>query len=230
MNGILFDNVTVKLVPESFAVTSTWKGGIAYDSPLVKAVHDYLKDIENPVLLDVGASVGSFALLGVALPTLWVTAFEPNPVAARILGRNVQLNGLEPRVKIMTCALWSEDGKATLTVPDDPIKAGLATIGQAKRFTEGHKVTVEARKLDGIVGMEHVDFIKVDAEGAELFILKGGERFIKAHRPVILAEYYKPNTMQFSYEPKAIKDLLTSWGYSGHKRGKEDLWMTYGRQ
>jgi FkbM family methyltransferase len=191
MNGILFDNVQVKLAPKSARLTGAWTGRtpngvpIAHDSKLIKAVYSHLKTIENPIMLDVGASVGSFALLGVALPTLWVTAFEPNPAARRLLAINAQLNGLERRVKILPYALMDKDGTATLKVPAEPHRVGMATLGKPKRFSGGKGVKVATHRMDGL-DMGPVHFIKIDAEGADLFVLRGGERFIKRHRPVIL--------------------------------------------
>ena len=231
MNGLLFDNVQVKLAPKSLQLTSVWKKRtpsgvpIVHDTKLVKEVYSYLKTVENPILLDVGASVGSFAFLGVALPTLWVTACEPNPVARRLLALNVQLNGLGKRVKILPFALMDNDGTATLKIPAEPHRAGMATLGTPRRFRGGTTVQVATRRMDGL-GLGPVDLIKIDAEGADLFVLRGGEQFIKQHRPTILVEAYEPNTAQFDYRPSTIRSQLNHWGYSCRKKGKEDLWAT----
>lgn len=67
------------------------------------------------LFLDVGANIGSYTILasGVAGALTW--AFEPDPGTARDLERNVELNGLNPRVTMHRHALGDSDGEVTFT-------------------------------------------------------------------------------------------------------------------
>lgn len=53
------------------------------------------------------------------------------------------------------------------------------------------------------------DFIKLDLEGYEIFAIRGGEKTIKEHRPVILLEYKHEER----YGEEKATDLLEEWGY-----------------
>ena len=60
------------------------------------------------------------------------------------------------------------------------------------------------------------DFIKIDTEGFEYYILLGGEKTIKEHKPTIIVEQ-KPNKGKtFGLKDTQAVDLLKSWGYSLH--------------
>src|SRR4051794_39643433 len=67
---------------------------------------------------NVGANVGVYALQAANWvgPSGRVLAFEPNPAAARLLMRNVRLNGLQGRVEIVPSAVGETCGEATLYV------------------------------------------------------------------------------------------------------------------
>lgn len=61
-----------------------------------------------------------------------------------------------------------------------------------------------------------VDFIKIDVEGYEYFVVEGGENTIKTHKPVIILEQkgIRPGSSKSDYgkEQYAAKRLLESWG------------------
>ena len=57
------------------------------------------------------------------------------------------------------------------------------------------------------------DFIKIDTEGFEYFIIKGGERTIKKHRPVIIVEQKPGKGKNFGLKDTQAVTLLQGWGY-----------------
>ena len=60
-----------------------------------------------------------------------------------------------------------------------------------------------------------VDFIKIDVENYEFFVVEGGELTIKKYKPVIILEQKgKPKGYKLTYgkSPLAAKELLESWG------------------
>src|SRR5262249_45035012 len=67
-----------------------------------------------------------------------------------------------------------------------------------------------------------VDLIKVDAEGAELFIFQGAKTLLqRADAPLILYEAEVINTRAFDYHPVEIFWLLDRWGFSVFKLDPE---------
>ncbi len=141
--------------------------------------------------VDVGAHIGFFTrALGKRFDT--VVAFEPQPENFLCLNRNRPGNAV-----IHNLALGAGYGFGALNTPKpdnsgawelDPEKPGGVTI----------------RSLDSFCLKP--DFIKIDVQGSEPLVLKGGEGTIKAHRPVILIERNATN----------VNDgvpILESWGY-----------------
>jgi FkbM family methyltransferase len=131
------------------------------------------------IAMDIGANLGAYALLfGKWVgPTGRVFAFEPAPVPFAGLTAHVALNDLSGHVCVRQEAVTSQEGVF------DFIADG---IDGENRLTTDHAgravVRVAATSLDAFCASERVTptFIKIDAEGAELDVLRGARRTIKA--------------------------------------------------
>jgi FkbM family methyltransferase len=131
------------------------------------------------VAIDVGANVGTHtvAYLNKVGPSGSVIAYEPNPIAARCLRLNC------PTADIREMALGIQVGFAGF-------RPWLDNVGMSHLDKEG-PIQVGITTLDENVVLEpsvSISFIKIDAEGSEPDILRGGEVLIQEHRPVILLE------------------------------------------
>ena len=77
--------------------------------------------------------------------------------------------------------------------------------------------TIECETIDNMfekLKLQSLDIIKIDTEGAELSIIKGGEKTIREFKPNILLEFDDKNTAQFGYRRDDIVSLLQSYGYT----------------
>jgi len=130
----------------------------------------------DPVVLDVGANRGHYALLVLEIKAdAKVIAFEPNPELANLL------DGIgNPRLKVVHAACSDFDGEATLYTNGQEQGSGIATM--LPESLELHQVVkvvqhkVPAMRLDGFLrqqGLERVDLLKIDTEGHELKVLAG---------------------------------------------------------
>ena len=74
---------------------------------------------------------------------------------------------------------------------------------------EGDTIECEVRTLDSFQ-FENVDFLKIDVEGAELDVLRGGMNTIETHRPIITTEHSQqtPEGIRNSYEVLTLMDSL----------------------
>jgi FkbM family methyltransferase len=115
-------------------------------------------------VIDIGAYVGMFTVKA-SFSARKVIAVEPCLETFEMLRNNCK--GI-PNVELVQKALWSESGTTKLYLQDSTICNSL--VCRRNRY-----VDVETITLDSLVS-EPVDFIKMDAEGAELEILKGAER------------------------------------------------------
>lgn len=129
---------------------------------------------ERYVFIDIGANVGAYALFvaGLAGHGSRVLAVEPQPGVFDRLVRNISLNpsGI---VKAIGCALADKEGEMTLFLAAR--NRGESSVKfQGAPLEDGQSVRVPARTLLRLVedeGLDHIDAVKIDVEGAEDLIL-----------------------------------------------------------
>lgn len=130
-------------------------------------------------VLDVGGHVGYYTLVSARLagPTGRVVAFEPNPANHDFLRRHVAINGLA-NVEVVQAAVSSSNGTARFDFGSGSGTGHLAESGA---------IEVRTVRLDDFCAERGLrpNAIKIDVEGAELEVLRGGEQTIAASRPVI---------------------------------------------
>ena len=141
----------------------------------------------NAICVDIGAYRGD--ILRVFLQKAvdgQVIGFEPNPINCRYLKRRF------PASQIEQVALGNQHGLGTfLRDKDRPARSRLATV-DAKGVAVGanEQLEVLVTTLDDYFDNDdRIDFIKIDAEGAELEILQGGIRVLSANQPFMVIEH-----------------------------------------
>ncbi|MCP9469256.1 MAG: FkbM family methyltransferase [Nitrospira sp.] len=138
------------------------------------------------VLIDVGANVGYFSIVGAKAvgPGGKVYAFEPVDVIHSILCTNIALNGLS-NVEAYHLACFSSSGSMAIEQDWDSGKSHLCL----ENATDSKVVSVTT--VDAFVDQKklaRVDFIKIDAEGSDFEVLKGSRFTIEKFRPKIFIE------------------------------------------
>jgi FkbM family methyltransferase len=140
------------------------------------------------VIIDGGANAGFFTI----------------PVANRIRGRGQRIISFEPQLTLFRALSGSlalndisfcdlryaglGDAPGTAQVPD--IDYGTPQdFGTVQISTTGSGTPVEVVTIDSL-GLERVDFIKLDVEGYECAALAGGIGMIQQHRPYIWVEFF----------------------------------------
>lgn len=168
------------------------------------------------VVYDVGAHYGYFTLMASRLAGCEgeVHSFEPTPSTYRLLTRNTMEL---PNVKLQNVAVWHEaaqlrirDFGAVLSMYNslfDPrLPNGVGAGGGVER-------TVPAISLDEYLQTERPpDFVKIDAESAELHVLQGMQRILEEHRPVVTLEV---GDLDISGVPtsRSLLEHLIDYGY-----------------
>jgi FkbM family methyltransferase len=139
-------------------------------------------------VVDVGANFGYYTiLLGDSVGASGrVIAVEPVPSTASLLDRSVQLNGHSGRTQIVRAALGRDaSGEAHLIIP-----AGEPKNATVVPHKEPGTITVPTTNLDTLAeGLDRLDLVKIDAEGAEVNILAGMEKTIARLKPAVLLEF-----------------------------------------
>jgi len=130
---------------------------------------------EGDIVIDVGAHAGMFTVKAAKLvgDSGLVVAIEPEPRNLALLQRNIESHILT-NVKVISKAIYSEKTTVRLYLQDLSVHHSLS-------YRSRDYIEVEADSLDNIISkleLDHVDFVKMDVEGAELEILKGAEKIL----------------------------------------------------
>ncbi|MDY6768962.1 MAG: FkbM family methyltransferase [Candidatus Nanohaloarchaea archaeon] len=159
------------------------------------------------VVIDLGAYPGDFTVYAAEKvgPDGTVIALEPEPHNFAVLEDALSLNGVE-NVEPVQAAVYSEPGTVTL---DKPREYGRID-------TEG-TIDVEALTLDGLmeqVGVDTVDFVKMDVEGAETAILDSATGILETHAPHVAVASYHPRENGEGPTSVVVEQQLEDHGYT----------------
>lgn len=166
-------------------------------------------------MIDVGASYGIFSLVSGRLvgETGTVLSFEPAQATYQVLERNLAINHL-PKSNAMRMALSDKPGKLRLYHDADSSRNSLAHAGASEDYEE-----VEVRTLDSVVqdlGLTRIDFIKIDAEGADEQVCRGASEILKKFHPPVFFEQNQGAASQLGLEGHGTAAFLASLGYEFH--------------
>jgi FkbM family methyltransferase len=163
------------------------------------------------LVFDVGAHIGEYTVLfGKAVGRQGsVHAFEPDHRVMPFLHENVRINRLN-NVVVSGLALSDAHGMESFTLQTDATASSLTKFA----MSEGSRtlaVEVPTTTVDAYVdaaGIHALHVLKIDAEGAELAILKGGARTLQRLRPeLVFAECHSADLAD------AAEDFLRDLGY-----------------
>lgn len=166
--------------------------------------------------LDIGANTGLFSLVAArSNPDCTVLAFEPSPDAYLYLEKNIQSNVLSKQIIPQSFAV--SDREETLEFykvhnpkyPDVPNLSGAASL--VFMSSTSKKISVQTVNIDNFITKNYpdfiVDFVKIDAEGAEGHIIQGMIKTIQKDKPIITCEILLNDIGQ------NIQNILKNEGY-----------------
>lgn len=174
-------------------------------------VHRLIRGRRLETVFDVGANVGQTTLsIKGRFPDARVHAFEPVDSTFTTLQRNVQ--GLDG-VTVHRLALSDRVGSAVITAQaNSQLNHFVSGVTEESEGTE----RVHTDTLDAFCARQQIDWIdllKVDAEGADLQVLRGGDRLFRDGRIafVFVEAGFVPTDSGHVYLP-ALLEYLTSAG------------------
>jgi FkbM family methyltransferase len=164
-----------------------------YELDTARLIHRLLKP--GSWFVDVGANLGYFTLLAAkwTAPAGQVDAFEPDPINRQRLEEHLRENRLEDRVRIHAIAASSQDGQVQLIHPQGAgTNHGMASFYRSLTG-EGQTFTVATARLDDALEGSP-DLIKIDVEGAELWVIDGMQKLLGAPSPPKLIIEHNPTS------------------------------------
>ncbi len=148
-------------------------------------------------VIDIGAQHGDYTLLcSKVYSCKKVIALEPVHDNYEILLSNIRRNGVDNIVKPLELAASDRDGDTELFQEGDMANSG----------GNGRKISCEIARLDSL-GIDEVDLLKVDVEGAEVSVIKGAIETLSKFRPNLIIETHSKLLR------KKVEELLFALGY-----------------
>lgn len=187
---------------------------------LVRNVLPPLVPSEVPVVVDVGANVGDFAELVLdALPKSRLYALEPNPHAFDRLAARLGSKG--PDVHVRCVGASDVEREASIFSYESDLTTAHASL-DPRVLTELHgaarisEIPCRLVRLDDFCeteAIDHVDLLKIDAEGHEYRALRGAERMLRERRVrCVLFEFNEMNVLERVFL-RDFYELLTGFRF-----------------
>jgi len=134
--------------------------------------------------------------------------FEPIPILYRYLTGKYAGNS---RVTISPLALYDKTGTTTFQhVVSAPAYSGIKKRSYDGKSVEIDQITVQTDELDRCIPADlHIDLIKIDVEGAEFRVMKGGMQTIRRSKPVIIFEFGLGAADFYNSGPEELFAFLT---------------------
>jgi FkbM family methyltransferase len=158
-----------------------------YEKDKLHVLMQIISGMDNAVVLDIGANIGNHTLAFATCATQ-VHAFEPVPLTFRMLQDNIIRNHLA-NTKAWNLAL-SDKAETTCIYLGKPGNMGMSSL--EKKESSGAAVEIRSVVGDAFIrqqGIHRVDFMKIDVEGHEYFVIRGLLETIRQSMPVITLEW-----------------------------------------
>jgi FkbM family methyltransferase len=231
-----YGNVT--FLKNDYYIAQSLVQGIIFEE---KTIEEHLKEIvkSSKVILDVGAHIGCHSIIYSKInPEATIYAFELQTMMYNILKRNITDNN----VHLYNCAIGNKIKMINVNSSisdgpnhskdfkyDDNKKYNFGGVSVGKNGEEKMMITIDSMNLNGC------DYIKIDVEGFEYFVLLGAINTIIKYHPVIFYEnnYKKATKDMFELaeldEKNSINEeqLLRSLGYKNITRVGPNILAKY---
>lgn len=167
---------------------------------------------KDSIVIECGCHIGSHTIKMASLCEK-IYGFEPMPATYNVLQKNIELNSITNAIiyekgvsdnKGTTTFHWIGDG--------DTGQCGLDNNPMGKpqwiKATD-ETINVELITIDSL-NLDKLDFMKIDVEGYEPLVIKGGFNTIKKCKPVIIMEVWKNHfgEVDINYTKQLFKELL----------------------
>jgi FkbM family methyltransferase len=179
----LENGMTIYLDREDGAVSRPLLNG-DYEAHLLPIFAEYCRS--GMTVVDVGANVGLYTLVasGLVGSSGRVVALEPNSENCRLILLSLDANQAT-NVELLPVALDRQRGWSNLS---GHFGSNGGLVGEdPSSLASGWSEIVPSFALDDLVD-GHVDFLKIDVEGAEGRVVAGAQRILETSRPIVTTE------------------------------------------
>ena len=149
---------------------------------------DSFEKKENLIFWDIGANIGLYSIYNsLKNPNSLTVAFEPSSSNLRVLTRNISINNLEKRIKLVPIPLTNKENIFQEMREGNFVEGGaLNSFGEkfnfeGKVFKPSMKYNLLGTTMNYFIEnsiLDIPDYIKIDVDGIEHLILEGGDKFL----------------------------------------------------
>jgi FkbM family methyltransferase len=164
-------------------------------------------------VVEVGANFGALTLqmAGLVGEHGNIYAFEANPNVSKYLKQSVSMNHLDDRIHVFEMAASNKDYAGFMVYGEANIGGGFILPDShtaQEQCKHMHCVPIKVKTLDEVMAQKKVDVLKIDAEGAEYWILEGATKLLANHNIMLILEWSNDMSIRNHIDPKAFIDLL----------------------
>ena len=142
---------------------------VTYNEIIEKGIYTFNTHKDNPVIIDCGANMGvSLLFFSTKYPNAKIYAFEPDESVIGSLEKNIETYQMH-NVELFKKAVWDSNGYLKFYT-DEGLGGRLDND-----YNNQNPMIVETIRLKDFIGQRHIDFLKMDIEGAEYRVIKDCE-------------------------------------------------------
>jgi FkbM family methyltransferase len=157
---------------------------------------NWIDGLDNDsILWDIGANIGLYSVYAAKVKNCKVYSFEPSVFNLELLARNAFLNGLSDKISIIPLPLTTSIGINKLNMTSTEWGGAISTFGSkaighdGKIMNKTFEFSTLGISMDSAVEVLNIpvpDYIKMDVDGIEHFILMGGEKVLRKIKGIII--------------------------------------------
>lgn len=224
---ILIKKKIVYLFAPNYLTNWLYRDFYKKEPETIEWIDNFKKKGKKIVFWDVGSNIGLYSIYAALKhKNIEIISFEPSTSNLRILSRNISLNKLQKKIKIIPIPLINIKKNFSL------LREGKFGEGESnnsfkkinfegKKFKELNSYSVLGASIDFLIEqkiLEIPDYIKIDVDGLEHLILKGGIKSLKNQK---IRKIQIEINESFQKQFKDIKKLMVLLGFK-YKRKKRN--------
>ena len=166
------------------------------------------------VFIDVGCNRGQYAFSWLNIPDVKIFAFEPNQELFEVLKQQES-----DKFKVFNYAIGTEEGVNKFNIGENDATSSLKNFAEGyTHLTYSHTVDVNVIRLDTFCkenGITHIEYIKVDAQGSDLDVLKSMGEYLNVTTTIMVEAFINNDEDVYEGEVKEdeVMKLLLPLGF-----------------
>jgi FkbM family methyltransferase len=201
---------SISAIEEDMITRKILRHGI-YDGQVLDYLTRLLAQIDQAVVLDVGANIGNHAL-AMSTQSKHVYCFEPLDEVYEVLKHNVDANQIN-NISCINEALSDRSGEQVFYINTSG-NLGASSLEYREHNKDAESTNVKIRLGDDMMssqGISTVNLIKIDVEGHELSVLNGLSKTIAEQQPIIVMEWNERAAARRLLEADIFNGVLQSY-------------------